>query len=154
MNIIANDIKPVAKGKSDFFSWQLFRWIRKNPTACRIYSGTWNSVNGVDAANRILYIGYEREGDRWISARPLRNLCCVGQDLQSYSFGPCHDIKNWVDVTNIFWGEYMKKGVCAIHGGYSHKWTQETDELRDCDYCGEIEILKTKMVEVKEWVKL
>jgi hypothetical protein len=153
MNIIANDIKPTVDGKSDFFSWQLFRWIRKNPTAYRIYLGTWNSVNGIDDKNRVLYIGYEREGDRWISARRLTNLCCINQDLKSYSFAPCHDIKNWVDVTNIFWGDYMKKGVCAIYSS-SHKWTLKSDSLRDCEYFGKVEILKTKMVEVKEWVKL
>lgn len=154
MKIIANDIKPGVKGQSDFFSWQLFRWIRKNPTAFRIYAGTWNSVTGVDAENPVFYIGCEREGLKWISARNLRNLCCINQDLRSYSYGPCHDITNWIDVTEAFWSDYMKKGVCAIHGSNAHDFDEKDDGLRYCIHCGETQILKTKMVEVSEWVKL
>lgn len=154
MNIKACDIKPSVKGQSDFFSWQLFRWIRKNPTAFRIYVGTWNSVDGINPDHPVFYIGYEREDNSWISARNLRNLCCVNQDLQSYSYGPSHDTANWIDVTEAFWTDYMKKGVCAIHGDNAHEWDEKDDGLRYCIYCCETQILKTKMVEVSEWVKL
>ena len=154
MNIKANDIKPNVKGQSDFFSWQLFRWIRKNPTAFRVYAGTWNSIDGIEPERPVFYIGYEREDSHWISARNLRNLCCANQDLKSYSYGPCHDTANWVDVTEAFWSDYMKKGVCAIHGDNAHSWDEKDDGLRCCIHCCETQILKTKMVEVSEWVKL
>ena len=148
--IIANNIKPKVKGQSDFFSWQLFRWIRKNPTAFRIYAGTWNSVDGVNPDKPVLYIGHEREDVKWISARKLRNLCCVNQDLKSYSYGPCHDIANWVDVTEVFWAEYMVKGVCAIHGNNSHKWLGDPSR-RVCQHCGKAQESETIMIPTTVW---
>jgi len=150
MKINKDDIKPKTKGQSDFFSWQLFRWIRKNPTAFRIYAGTWNSINGADADHPVLYIGYKREDENWISARNLRNLCCVNQDLQSFSYGPAHDTANWVDVTYAFWVDYMKKGVCAIHGDNAHKWLGGGNR-RMCEHCGQAQESTTRMVPATEW---
>lgn len=150
MKINKDDIKPKVKGQSDFFSWQLFRWIRKNPTAFRIYKGTWNSIDGLNADNTALYIGYERENGGWIIARNLRNLCCVNQDLQSYSYGGCHDTANWIDVTQEFWSDYMKKGVCAIHGDNAHDWTN-CESRRVCNHCGKVQESTIIMVPKIVW---
>lgn len=145
-----NEIKPTTKGKSDFFSWQLFRWVRKNPECTKVWAGTWNNCTGVDREKSVLYIGYERDG-KWIHARQLTNLCTHGARLDCFAYGTAHDTENWVDVTDAFWSDYMKKGVCAIHGDYAHNWSQEGGR-RTCSYCGKTEKRETRMVPTEVWV--
>ena len=148
--ITHQEIKPAAKGKSDFFSWQLYRWAKDKPHAMRIWAGTWSNVNGVDRERPILYIGWERDG-YWIHARQLRNLCAYGANLDCYAYGPGHDTKNWVDVTDAFWADYFKKGVCAIHGDYAHDWN-ESGDLRTCNHCGAKEKKESRLITREIWV--
>src|SRR5690625_1551978 len=105
--IKAEQIKPKEKGKSDLFSWQLYRWLKKRPHAIKIWAGTWNSVSGIEPEKSVLYIGFERDGD-WIHARQLRNLCLHGANLDCWAYGPAHDTRNWADVTNEFWQRYFE----------------------------------------------
>lgn len=151
LTLTADQIKPKVRGKSDFFSWQLYRYMKKysNPSEHRIWAATWSSCYGVQPNKPSLYIGSERDGG-WIHARQLRNLCSVGQKIERYAYGAPHDTANWVDVTDAFWGDYLKIGVCAIHGDFAHKW-QEEDELRTCDYCGKKERKRIVMVEKEVW---
>lgn len=134
MNI--KQFKPAVKGKSDKFSWQLYRWAKKNPHALRIWSATWNSVRGVDPDHRQLYIGYKRDGN-WIHARQLRNLCSYGARLDCFAYNRGHDTENWIDVTGWFWREYLRKGVCAIHGDRVHDFIKINRNSRKCKHCGE-----------------
>ena len=143
-----NEIKPAIRGKSDFYSWQLYRWIKKWPHSTKIWAGTWNSVSGIDKDKKVLYIGDERDGE-WIHARLLRNLCSYGENLDRWAYGPGHDTANWEDVTEKFWSEYMRIGVCAIHGDYAHRWETNGDE-RTCLNCREKE--KQKLITVKKLV--
>ncbi|SDZ95338.1 hypothetical protein [Marinobacterium iners] len=133
-------VKPKVRGQSDFFSWQLYRYLRKYPYASqqRIWAGTWNSATGIDPESPQLYIGSERDGF-WIHARQLRNLCCHNSGLERWAYGPGHDTRNWTDVTEAFWADYLKKGVCAIHGDFAHEWDEEGDR-RTCLYCGQVEV--------------
>lgn len=130
-------IKPKVKGKSDFFSWQLFRWIRKNPEYCRI----WKMEDG-----RLMI------GDKWeneISGSTLTTLCRYDQKLTVYSF--CmSDISKWEEVTESFWKDYMRIGVCAIHGDNAHDW-EVGGTLRACRNCHKTETQKSEMVERKYW---
>lgn len=145
-------IQPKVKGKSDFFSWQLFRWVRKyGPGRCKIWLGTWNSWSGMDREKPVLYIGDERDGE-WIHARLLRNLCTYGATLNTniYAYGPGHDTKNWKDITDEFWVDYMKRGVCAIHGDLCHEWDVNGD-IRTCQYCGKVEEKEIIMVPKEKW---
>jgi len=148
--ITADQIKPKEKGKSDFFSWQLYRWAKKRPEAMKIWSSTWNCVSGIDAEKTVLYIGFERDGD-WIHARQLRNLCLHGSNLDCWAYGPCHDTRNWVDITDQFWERYFEIGVCAIHGDYAHNWSNGID-TRTCRYCGKTETKQIKPVTTEVWV--
>lgn len=133
MQPTAKSVKPKQRGRADFFSWQLYRFLKKyEDRKIVIWSATWNSVHGV-SEKRSLYIGFERSGEtgEWIAARQLRNLCLAGQKLDVFAYSSCHDTNNWLDVTEWFWGEYLKKGVCAIHGDNAHNFIGGR-----CEYCG------------------
>ena len=117
--IDAKTIKPQQRGRSDFFSWQLYRWLRDKPQHCQIWRGTWNSATGIDRSRPVIYIGHmdtDTPGERWLHGRMLRNLCLRVQDINSYAYGPGHDTEHWEEITEEWWAEYMEKGVCAIHG--------------------------------------
>ena len=150
MIIEAKSIKPKESMKSDFFSWNLYRWIRKHPHRNRIWSATWNICTGVDIA-RILYVGSKREGD-WIHCTQLRRLCSgSGRGKQeAYAYNHNHDTANWVDVTEEFWAKYMEIGVCAIHGDLAHKWKYEGNG-RVCEYCGKSEEKETVLISQNIW---
>lgn len=144
------DIKPKVRGQSDFFSWQLYRWAKKKPYALKIWLGTWNDCTGIDEENPVLYIGSERDG-AWIHGKQLKHLCTYGASLDGWAYGASCGTKNWVDVTEAFWIDYMQKGVCAIHGDYAHNWIEE-GKTRTCGYCGKTQKQVTKLVEKIEWI--
>lgn len=145
-------IKPKVKAKSDFFSWQLFRWVRKNPHECEIWKGTWNSFTGIDKENPVLYIGIMHDRLDFIG-RQLTQLCRMDQNLQSFSLDENFDLENWENITEQFWKEYKRIGVCAIHGDNAHDW--EVDgTLRTCNHCHKEEYQKVEMVERKYWEEM
>lgn len=117
--INAEKIKPKVKGKSDFFSWQLYRWAKKRPTSMTIWAGTWNSCYGLD-------------GDK--------------PTLEMWAYGPNHGTKDWVDITDQFWKSYLEIGVCAIHGDYIHNWS-ETENTRVCTRCKKTEIKQIRQLQ-------
>lgn len=150
MNITA--IKPTVRGKSDFFSWQLYRWCLKKPSQCQIWLGTWNSVTGHDRDNPVFYIGAmdSAANEQWFHGTKLKSLCLHGAKLDGWAYGPAHDVANWQDVTEQWWADYMKKGVCHIHGDYAHEWNVSGDS-RSCQYCGKKETKKTKLIQKEYW---
>lgn len=131
------EIKPKHRGKSDFFSWQLYKWIRSKPYHNQVWLGTWNSIEGVNKRHQSLYIGFM--DNFWFHGRQIRNLCRYGQDLQSYAYGPGHDTQNWECITDEWWSKYMREGVCAIHGDLVHSWIKINSHARKCAYCGKHE---------------
>lgn len=148
--IAAKDFKPSVTGRSDFFSWQMYRWLKKHPYYTTIWAGTWNHVSGIGGES-VLYIGGERDENGYISARWLRNLCLSGENLQAWAYGPCHDTANWKDISDWFWSQYRAIGVCAIHGDYAHKWVYYGEFLRECQYCKTREAAKTVMAPSIVW---
>jgi hypothetical protein len=148
---LPEQIKPKKNGVSDFFSWQLYKYMKKykNPSEFRVWLATWDDFYGVRPSTPRMYIGGERDG-RWIHARKLRSLCITRQKIERYAYGSQHDTENWIDVTEAFWSDYLKKGVCAIHGDNSHKWNIEGD-LRTCEYCGKQERKKIIMKPTVTW---
>lgn len=150
MMLKADDIKPEIKGKSDFFSWQLYRWVKANPKRVKVWLAAWNSVTGIDFNSPTLYIGDDRDGS-WIHARQLRSLCTRGANLTCMAYGPAHGTENWLDVTEQFWADYLRIGVCAIHGDYAHDW-EVTGDKRICKHCSKQEKQVATQLVVKEWV--
>lgn len=139
------DIKPKENGKADFFSWQLYKWVKKYPDRTKVYKKS----DAIPYAQ--LFIGAIDEDDHsWFYGRILRYLCRYGDRLDSFAYGPAHGVPEWRDVTEKFWSDYMKIGVCAIHGDFAHKWVVEGDK-RVCQYCGKVEIKRIKMVPKEVW---
>lgn len=153
-HVDAGTIKPATREKADFFSWQLYRWVKAKPYSVQIWRGTWNSATGIDRQRPVLYIGhmdYTESGNRWFHGRLLRNLCLHGQRLEGYAYGPGHDTAHWEEITEQWWAEYMRIGVCAIHGDYAHDWDEEGDS-RTCRNCGKRERRTVELVRRTAWV--
>lgn len=148
-----NTIRPKQNGKADFFSWQLYRYVKKNPHACQIWKGTWNNVTGIDRENPVLYIGYMDEsqsGSKWLHGSMLRSVCRARGDRTGYAYGPEFDTHNWEEITDQWWQEYMRIGVCAIHGDNAHNWNEQ-GKTRTCEYCGKVEKKAVYMVPKTVW---
>ena len=138
MNIDAEEYKPKVRGRADFFSWQLYKWLKKKPYYCRVYKGAWNVISGHDPDNPWLYIGLINDG--YFSGNLLRRICRHGQRLESWAYcSKTHRVDEWEDVTEWFFSEYEKKGVCAIHGDFAHKWQPLNSNQRICEYCKKVE---------------
>jgi len=151
IDIDSKGIKPKVRGESDFFSWQLYRWAKAKPYLCSVFSGTWNSISGVDRDKSVLYIGL-MDDDGCFHGKPLRGLSVYRGSLQSLAYGPAHDTANWKDVTEEFWADYLKRGVCAIHGDLAHEWEYTVDgKARSCLWCNKQEHKKTVYKPVEIW---
>ena len=139
-----NDIKPKVTGKADF-SWQLYRWIKKYPESYHVYSDN-------DPSFPCLYIGMiANEDPDYCYGRAIRQLCVCGEKIKAYAYGgSAYNVCEWSEVTEQFWSEYMKKGICAIHGDLVHKWNV-SGNTRTCQYCGKVEYKKTVMIPKEVW---
>jgi len=111
-------------------------------------------ATGVDREKTVLYIGFMDEtenGERWLHGRMLRNLCLHGQKLDGYAYGPGYDTKHWEEITGQWWDEYMRIGICAIHGDYAHDW-DENEDSRTCRHCEKRERRTVVTVKRTVWV--
>jgi hypothetical protein len=147
-------IKPKVKGWSDFFSWNLYRWVKNNPEYVHVFQSTWNPVYDKDRPDfKWLMIGMiDQDDESCFLGRHLPNVCCEGKPQESFAY--CchvHDVKNWKDITDEFWKRYMEIGVCAIHGDFAHKWIESGRE-RMCEYCGKKERKMTFIESVERWI--
>lgn len=139
--------QPKVKGQSDFYSWNLFRWLRyqhakKTHPTIRVYKSPRIYSPYV--------IGYRNHDGDIIGIR-LKELCSSESNRQFPNVF-CYGNQDWQDVTDWFWGEYERIGVCAIHGDWAHDWEYLKDRsARMCKHCGKIEKKKIKMVERVSW---
>lgn len=146
-----NKIKPKVKGKSDFFSWQLYRYARQHKGDFKVFLGDWNSFSGHEDNPKTIYVSSYND-EIGIHAKPIKNLCRIDATLREMCYTHAHNIGEWQDITDEWLEEYLKKGVCHIHDeGVVHKWVYDGDDKRTCKYCGEEQVMSIKMVEVKEW---
>ena len=145
----SQSIKPKFDNRSDFFSWQLFAFVKKHPNYTHIYK-----LIDTDKANikgYTLYIGNLTD-DLGFVGRDLRRLCYsgVGLNLESMLVS-LRDQSKLEDITEKFWADYLTKGVCLIHNGVAHSWVADGN-TRTCEYCGETQYKKITMVEKTSWV--
>jgi hypothetical protein len=140
-NLKAEDYKPKEKGISDFYSWNLYRWLRKN-------KGEYCEIFNTGQAFNHLIIGRKYPDGDIIGFR-LKELCS-GSSTVKFPQKFCYGDQEWPEVTEEFFAEYSRIGVCAIHGDMAHKW-EYGGSLRGCEYCGKVERKKIKMVEVVSW---
>lgn len=138
--------QPKIKGKSDFYSWDLFRWLRQQH---RTRMGRVFIFETPREATPYV-IGY-RDLEGCIIGFRLKELCSTGSDKQ-FPQVFCYGNQAWEDVTDWFWSEYERIGVCAIHGDWAHDFTYLSDNTaRMCQHCGKIEKRKVEMVERVTW---
>lgn len=139
--------KPKEKGKSDFYSWNLYRWLRKHgkPNSRPMHS-IFKNESGE------LFIGESRNtlAEDTVHGVRLRALCSGSGSVKLPHSGCYIDSHKWQDVTDEFYAEYERIGACAIWGDLSHKFTVDGD-TRTCDYCGKVERKRVKLVEKVTW---
>ena len=145
---------PKTKGVSDFFSWNLFRFVRANPKYTNIFEATWNPIYGNSMPDhKWVMIGMKDQDDpTCFYGRHLPNVCSGGAPNKRAYCCSGHDVANWKDITEEFWKRYMEIGVCAIHGDFAHKWIED-GRKRICEYCGKIEHKIVFIESVERWVK-
>jgi hypothetical protein len=142
--------QPKEKGKSDFYSWNLFRWLRKQDKESIPALKKTKIYKTEDGA---LYIGsrYDQK-EKNVSGFSLRELCSAKSNnkFPAVFWHPQSD--RWEDVTDWFWPEYERVGVCAIWGDMSHDWIYLSDRtVRVCQHCEAMEKKKIKMVKMVAW---
>ena len=144
MIINAEDFKPKEKGKSDFYSWNLYRWLRKNKgKECLIFETPREYIP--------LVIGWKDPHGNVIGFR-LNELCSTGSN-RKFPQQFCYGDQGWPDVTEEFYKEYDRIGVCAIHENAAHDWVYSVcGNLRSCKHCKKQESRVLKMIEQAYWV--
>lgn len=147
-------IKPKTKGKADFYSWQLYKFIKNKPYYCHIYKGTWNSFDGYNKDKPVMYIGMkDRDNQCCFFGAALRQICVQGAKLKIWCMNSReHHVEEWEDITDWFFKEYQRIGVCAIHGDYAHNWVEDGD-TRKCEYCGKREVKQHLWVPKGIWAE-
>jgi hypothetical protein len=141
------EYKPKEKGKSDFYSWNLYRWLKKQQK-----EGFFRKTNIYKTEDGALYIGARYGG--WhdgVTGTKLRSLCSGSGTGKFPLVGLFCDSHKWEDITDWFWSEYERIGVCAIHGEFAHNFELVNDTTRKCNHCGKIEYKKIEMVERITW---
>ncbi len=140
-----SEIKPKEKYKSDFFSWNLYRFLSsKNPRNNELNKIFKNPDDG------FLYIGEKHLDDWGVSGFRLRTLCSGSGKGKFPTVYAYMNSKNWEDITDEFFDLYMKIGVCAIHGDFAHSFIEKGNK-RECEYCGKLERKYVKVVEKEYW---
>lgn len=144
----AEKYKPKERGKSDFYSWNLYRWLRKQDK-----EGDLKKTNIYKTEGGSLYIGarYYDHLDHVVGVN-LRSLCSGSGYGRFPLCGSFMGSDQWQDITDWFWSEYDRIGVCAIHGDFSHDWKYtEAKTFRVCTNCKKREFKKVEMVERVTW---
>lgn len=137
------EFRPKIKGISDFFSWNLYRWMKNHKECTTVYAK--------DADLTYLWIGYkypDEEGT--FTGVSLRSICNTGinPSIGCYAF---NDGSDWGNINKHFWSEYRRIGVCAIWGDRAHKWHKINDDHRICEYCKKAQIRRIEMVPKEIW---
>lgn len=144
------EYKPKEKGKSDFYSWNLYRWLRKQS---KEKIDVLKKTKIYQDEDGILYIGsrYDKE-EKNVSGFRLRALCSTGSNNKFPTVFWHPKSYKWKDVTDEFYAEYERIGVCAIHGDFAHEWKYSVAKtIRYCRHCKKREFKKVEMVERVYW---
>lgn len=159
-------VKPKIKGESDKYSWNLWRWLNKYKWHRNVYfritedSPEFN-INNIKASD--LYIG--TMDSTGLSGNRLGTILGkgIGKD-DCFAFHPIAGWRNdeFIDITDIFWKEYINIGRCLFteHSGVWIRGDEDrfsyTNNTRKCNWCGKWqhkEIIKEVKIKRHEvWV--
>lgn len=149
----AKDFKPDGSG---FFSENLYKWLKKNPSYNKVYRSPWNGVNGYDPESPTLMIGLKVDCEKgWFHGNQLRRVCSGSRmDTQAFAYGYAEmRVNEWEDITEQFIAEYKRIGVCAIHGDWGHRFEDISKTAKKCLNCGVVYKRKSKRVTKHYWEK-
>lgn len=124
MQLNPEDFRPKVNGKADFYSWVLYKWLKKY-TPRRIHTNVYKIETGELFIGTVSPIGM-------FAGRRLRELCRAPTNLTLFYIPKFKA----VDITEEFWKHYAKCGLCAIHPTI-HSWNYvDNKNMRTCSRCG------------------
>lgn len=157
-------IKPEVKGESDKYSWNLYSWMNKykNYESLKVYY-TDNEFDLEDFDNYKVLIGCKIQNTNDILGNRLTEIIRNGikkTDCYCFCAFGGFDTKTFIDITDIFWKNYIQKGRCFLFGhddvwllGDKNRYTYVGKSSRRCNWCGRWEhreILKETIIKRKE----
>lgn len=164
-----NDIKPKARGKSDKFSWNLYRFLEKNykKSTFHFYHivDQEDYVNGEvvnkkvpfdinDAKTMDIWVGNEREDGLFMYGNRLWTITSGSKERFTEFANPWLRNKEYIDVTDEFIKAYLRIGRC-LFTRHSNRWI-EGDEARftyinknsrRCNWCGRYQTRRIKKIQ-------
>lgn len=159
------DLFPLihADSKTDRFSENLMKWVRKHRTSPIFVA--YSRVSIIDgkplpdfsysktcAGN--LYVGFGDIDDGWLHGSRLSEIICNGVRAKEWANPPKYDFH----VISDWWERYITGGKCCIDPEHKLYHDRERWELyaggrkRKCVWCGNFEQYQhTEMVPKSEW---
>ena len=161
MRVIASDYKPKEKGKSDKFSWNLYRLLRQwQGRDISVIKIGWNMIDGECSLERgNLYICCDLSVPGLLHGNQITRIMSSGPKEANVYIGrmgdvPWHHYKR-EDVTGWFFREYADKGRCLVVPQWSHEWIEINANSRKCKHCGKHErrtvYTERKVRRVESW---
>lgn len=144
MKIKAKDFKPEVKGKSDKFSWNLYRLLKEWEDDVSVIRVGWNFLNGRCSLDRgQLYVCRNPKDGDFLHGNEINHIMGQGPSKAHVAIGMMGKTPwwshEWEDVTEWFFREYEAKGRCLIAPNWSHEWIEINANARKCKHCGKHE---------------
>lgn len=145
-----SEVCPAKKGKTDKYSWNFFRYLKKHKGHVKIFK-EWGKPMGMRhlLASSITQCTDDCcKGKMFIGVK-MYNL--VGGQLKEWSY---YTETKYVDVTKKFMEEYKRIGVCVLdpqHVAYGYKWDSKV-RVRTCTRCGMKQKKKIEYRKEEHWV--
>lgn len=146
--MLGKDLLPKIKAtsRSDRFSLNLMKWVRKHQDyplfvaytpICCITGQHLPEFNPDKTCASQLYIGLGNMDDGWLHGSRLSEIICNGTAATSFAYPPRMNFQ----IIDHWWGLYLAKGKCAIDPEHSlyydrERW-EEQGNSRLCLWCGE-----------------
>lgn len=155
------EIKPKVRGKSDKYSWQLYQYLKKNPTHTKVF---WNRKNySPDGTYSDFSEGQLYKSGRIIIGRMHEELIganlgtIMGQGKNKYQSWCYHPFGGWSndqfeEITDYFWEGYTKLGRCFLDPQHNSWWFSDdkrfiyVNNTRRCNWCGQWQERKIEKV--------
>jgi hypothetical protein len=131
-------IKPAIKGQSDKYSWNLYRFIKQVPRACRVF------INN----NSEVLIGYPDDTGQLIGTQLSVVLRTSTRTFALWSIGLPPN-SGTMEITKEFWERYHLLGACSLEASY-HVFVNEGGG-RTCSRCGYEEVKRVVMEPREYW---
>lgn len=165
----ASRYKPAEAKVSDKYSWRLYQRILKKGRE-RVYISAWDNIWGEEFTPDFeqlkqgcrkqlssIMIGSEVEPGGWFHGRRVFQIMRTGTRVDdSYAYSPRFNTSDWLDITDWYWSEYERIGVCLFGQlGHGHRFIKINRNSRKCEHCGKHErrqiITKKTIVRKEVW---